>query len=154
MLYAHSNRNITGDNWFSSVELVDELLKVGLTYIGTVRKNKREIPEYIIPTKRMQKELGSLYLPRKTLSKLCAKKRKFVCLISSMHHDSSIAENGKPEIIEDWNRTKGEVDSLDQKCAYTLFREEREDGHLQFSWHQWTLLLSMLMCFSNRKTYM
>lgn len=34
-----TNRNITGDNWFSSVELVDKLKEHGLTYVGTMRKN-------------------------------------------------------------------------------------------------------------------
>lgn len=33
-----TNRNVTGDNWFSSIELVQELKKRGnLTYVGTVR---------------------------------------------------------------------------------------------------------------------
>ncbi|KAJ8961304.1 hypothetical protein NQ314_005953 [Rhamnusium bicolor] len=40
----NSNRNITGDNWFSSIELVNELKKCGLTYTGTLRKNKRKYP--------------------------------------------------------------------------------------------------------------
>ncbi|KAJ4442335.1 hypothetical protein ANN_03921 [Periplaneta americana] len=64
MLYAHSNRNTTCDNWFSSVEQVDELLKFGLTYIGTIRKNKREIPEYIIPTKNDAEGTKKIVLPR------------------------------------------------------------------------------------------
>lgn len=40
-----SNRNITSDNWFSSNKLVDELLKRKLTYVGTVKKDKKMIPE-------------------------------------------------------------------------------------------------------------
>jgi hypothetical protein len=39
-----SNRNITTDNWFSSTELAQELLKHKLSYVGTVKPNKREIP--------------------------------------------------------------------------------------------------------------
>ncbi|KAJ4425788.1 hypothetical protein ANN_27413 [Periplaneta americana] len=70
--------------------------------------------------------LAERELDDKTLVSYVPKKGKFVCLISSMHHDSSIAENGKPEIIEDYNRTKGEVDSLDQKCAnYSVQRRKR-----------------------------
>lgn len=38
----NTNRNITADNYFSSIELCNELKKVGLTYVGTVKKNKRE----------------------------------------------------------------------------------------------------------------
>lgn len=41
----NSNQNVTGDNWFTSLELIDELKKLRLTYVGTMRKNKREIPQ-------------------------------------------------------------------------------------------------------------
>lgn len=34
----NTNRNITADNWYSSVELLDELRKIGLTYVGTLKK--------------------------------------------------------------------------------------------------------------------
>ncbi|CAB3260710.1 unnamed protein product [Arctia plantaginis] len=40
-----TNRNITFDNWFTSYELVLHLLKEHqLTSVGTVRKNKMQIP--------------------------------------------------------------------------------------------------------------
>lgn len=35
-----SNRNVTGDNWYSSVEVVTELKECNLTYVGTMKKNK------------------------------------------------------------------------------------------------------------------
>lgn len=38
------NTNLTGDNWFTYTELLDELRKKGLTYAGTIRKNKSELP--------------------------------------------------------------------------------------------------------------
>ncbi|GBP69880.1 PiggyBac transposable element-derived protein 4 [Eumeta japonica] len=46
-----SNRNITADNWFSSVQLVNQLKAKGLTYVGTLRKNKRELPKEFLPSK-------------------------------------------------------------------------------------------------------
>ena len=39
-----SGRNITVENFFSSVPLAKELLSRDLTMIGTIRKNKVEIP--------------------------------------------------------------------------------------------------------------
>lgn len=39
-LIMHSKRNVTGDNWFSFMELLNELRTKGLTYVWTVRKNK------------------------------------------------------------------------------------------------------------------
>jgi len=55
------------------------------------------------------------------------KSNKCVILASSMHHDSSIENTGKPEIIEFSNSTKGGVDSLNQKCAiYCTGRRTRK----------------------------
>lgn len=36
-----TNRNITADNWFSSIKVAEELHKRGLTYVGTLRKDKK-----------------------------------------------------------------------------------------------------------------
>ncbi|GBP74652.1 hypothetical protein EVAR_51577_1 [Eumeta japonica] len=58
-----SKRNVTGDSWFTSVELVDLLLQKGLTYVGTVRKNKREIPRSGLSGRRWR-----LRLPVRILS--------------------------------------------------------------------------------------
>lgn len=52
-----TNRNVTADNRFSSIELVDEQSKRNLTYVGTVKKNKREIPNSFQAQK--SREIGS-----------------------------------------------------------------------------------------------
>lgn len=54
---AFTSRNITGDNWYSSMELTNELLKQKLTYVGMLQKNKRFIPSNFLPSK--QHEPGS-----------------------------------------------------------------------------------------------
>lgn len=37
-----SNRNVTADNWFSSIQLIDELAKRKLTHLGTLKKKINE----------------------------------------------------------------------------------------------------------------
>ena len=47
-----SGKNVTVDNWFTSVPLVMKLLKDhNLTLLGTIRKNKKEIPPQLVQTK-------------------------------------------------------------------------------------------------------
>ena len=43
-----SGRHITGDNFFTSINLVRALLGRQMTYSGTIRKNKGEIPTDVL----------------------------------------------------------------------------------------------------------
>lgn len=123
---ANSNRNITGDNWFTSLELVNELKSQNLTYVGTIRKNKREIPSQFLPNNgRSVNSTVFGFTKDYTLISHVPKKNRAVLLISSMHHDNSIID-GKPEIINFYNETKGGVDTIDQKCScYKVGRRTR-----------------------------
>lgn len=117
----NTNRNVTADNYFSSVELVSELQKKGITYVGTMRRNKLEIPESFLP-KKSRPVLSSefAFTSDKTLVSYVPKYNKSVVLLSSMHHEKSILEDHHakiPEIIDFYNTTKVGVDVLDQKCA-------------------------------------
>jgi hypothetical protein len=47
-----SGRNVTVDNWFTSVSLAMKLLKDhNLTLLGTIGKNKKEIPPQLVQTR-------------------------------------------------------------------------------------------------------
>lgn len=123
-----TNRNVTADNWFSSVELVTHLQKNKLTYVGTLKKNKREIPPEFLP-RRTRKEDDTLYGFTKyiTLLSRATKQNKAVILISSMHHSIEIdTDNALPEINSFYNLTKGGVDAMDEKCTkYSCSRRTR-----------------------------
>lgn len=123
-----SNRNVTADDWVSSLELVKELKKKQLTYVGTLNKNKVEIPVEFLP--RQDRDVqSSLYgfTEDITLMSFVPKEKKAVVMVSSMHHSiSDDPESGKPEIIAFYNSTKGGVDGLDHKCAnYSSNRRTR-----------------------------
>ncbi|KAJ8870977.1 hypothetical protein PR048_027279 [Dryococelus australis] len=108
----NSNSKITANDWFSSIELVEPLKLKELTYVGTVRKNKRQIPPTFLPKK--DRPLHS------TEFAFTKDKNSFVLRSKKEHYDK------KPEIIDFCNFTKAGVYALDQKCAtYTVGRRTR-----------------------------
>lgn len=122
----NTGRNITCDNFFTSIPLIDKLeQEYKLTVIGTIRKNKRELPNQFVNI-RNREEKSSLFGHRSncTLVSYVPKKSKNVLLVSSMHDGAKIdEETGKPEIIMDYNATKGGVDMVDKMCeTYNVAR--------------------------------
>ncbi|CAH2098693.1 unnamed protein product [Euphydryas editha] len=113
-----SNRNVTGDSWFTSIEAMKLLKEKGLTYGGTLNKKKREIPHEFKP-KRTRQVGQTLYGFTKevTMVSYVPKSNKAVVLVSSMHHDKCNNQEGeKPEIILFYSHTKNGVDGLDKMC--------------------------------------
>lgn len=109
--------NVTCDNFFTSYELGQQLLKRKITMVGTVRKNKPELPPALLATK--EREVFSskfAFTPTTTLVSYIPKKNKNVVLLSTLHTDAGISdrEDRKPSIILDYNCNKGGVDNLDK----------------------------------------
>ncbi|XP_062870546.1 piggyBac transposable element-derived protein 4-like [Trichomycterus rosablanca] len=121
--YHQTNRNVTTDNWFTSVPLAIDLLEnCGMTIVGTVKANKREIPHVMKDKEnRTPGSIAFLFTKELTLVSFLpdtASKKKLVLLLSSMHTQPSIGSTHKPEVIEFYNQTKGGVDTFDQMCAH------------------------------------
>lgn len=95
--------------------------------MGTLRKNKAEIPPVFLPSKQKLVNSSQFGFTRDTtLVSFVPKKNYSVLLISSMHHNANVEENRKPEIILFYNDNKGGVDALDQKCMnYSCQRRTR-----------------------------
>jgi len=90
-----------------------------------LKKNKREIPTEFLPDKNKVVSSSVFgFQKNKTLVSYVPRKNKAVILLSTMHHDSKIdVETRKPEIIMDYNCTKGGVDTVDKMCAaYSVSR--------------------------------
>lgn len=116
-----SNRNVTCDNWFTSIPLAKSLLQepYKLTLVGTIRSNKREIPEEL-KNSRSRSVGTSMFCFDGSLTLVSYKPKpsKMVYLLSSCDEDASInGTTGKPEMIIYYNQTKGGVDTLDQMCS-------------------------------------
>lgn len=119
-------------NWFTSIALVKNLFSEHkLTVIGTLRKNKRELPlEFSKPAARPEHTSIFGFTSDCTLVSYIPKKGKNVILLSSFHHHDDIdPETGdaqKPVIITKYNETKGGVDVVDKLSAsYNCARTTR-----------------------------
>lgn len=103
-----TGRNITADNYFSSVPLANTLVdNHRLTFVGTLRKNKREIPPIFID-KKMRGVHSSMFAwgvdsNKRMLTSYVPKKNKNVLMLSTFHKDDDIdQESGdlqKPSVI-------------------------------------------------------
>lgn len=124
-----TGRNVTADNWFTSIPLAEELLQKKLTLVGTLRKNKPQLPSELIDIKkRIVKSTVFAYNNQITALSYVPKKGKNVVLISTMHSNSNdidvaTGDEKKPEIISFYNATKEGVDTVDKMCGtYTVGR--------------------------------
>ncbi len=118
---------MTAEIFFSSFDLVTKLHYVKFNYVGTLKKNKTEIPDAFQPHKTKATNSSIFgFLDEKTLVSYVPKPNKAVILISSEHHTDAIDESNdsKPEIILFYNQTKGSVDAFDQMVEkYTCRRK-------------------------------
>ncbi|XP_046685761.1 piggyBac transposable element-derived protein 4-like [Homalodisca vitripennis] len=124
-----TGRNIICDNWFMSVPLVEEMAKDhNLTLVGTVRRNKREIPTSFLADKQKPVNTTQFGLSGQVmLTSFTPKKNKCVLILSTMHNQPDVNKDSqKPEVIEFYNSTKGGVDTFYKMVhAYSVSRGTR-----------------------------
>jgi hypothetical protein len=113
--FLNKSRNITMDNFFTSLSLAKKLSACKTTIVGTMRINRRELPPACKSTKERQKGDTIHFKYDKTI--LCSfwdKKNKPVVLLSSMHPGEPYKLEGKCEAIEYYNNNKWGVDNFDE----------------------------------------
>ena len=128
--FQNTNRNLTMDNWFTSVSTSKFLLEKKITTVGTLRKNKKEIPPSFLEVKTREKNSAIFaFSDPLTLLSYCPpkNKKKIVLLLSTMHEKGDDPDSTTlPQMIEFYNQTKGGVDTLDQLChTYSCSRKTR-----------------------------
>lgn len=116
--YFGSNREIVTDNFFTSHSLAVSLLNHGLTLLGTIRKQRREVP-VVLRQKMAQHQSKFLYdhVNKITLVSYAPTRNRIVLLLSSSHGRGTIAtqdELQRPDMILDYNIGKGGVDQMDE----------------------------------------
>ena len=90
--YYKKGHNVITDNCFTSLKLAEELKQKKTTILGTIRKQRREVPstELIMKDKELY---ASEIFPSPSgysLTIYKAKKKKVVCTLSSMHRNVNI----------------------------------------------------------------
>ncbi|GBP47721.1 PiggyBac transposable element-derived protein 4 [Eumeta japonica] len=126
-----SGCNVTMDNWFTSVPTCKELLTKNITTVGTLKKNKPEIPDQFKTTQdKAIKESIFGFQSDCALVSYVPKPKKVVLLLSTLHNDNKIdpnsGESKKPEVITFYNHTKYGVDIFDKMCRqYNVSRNSR-----------------------------
>lgn len=124
--YKGSGRNITMDNYFTTLPLAKSLLSWNLTIVGTLKKNKAYIPPAMTASKARE-ELSTVFgfNEKITMCSYVPKKAKVVIMLSSMHKEPKISDSAKkkPEMIEFYNWSKAGVDTMDKMLGrYTTKR--------------------------------
>ncbi|XP_048842313.1 uncharacterized protein LOC125715113 isoform X1 [Brienomyrus brachyistius] len=115
--FLDEGRNVTTDNFFTSLSLSKRLLQRNTTVLGTVNKVRRELPPSAKDTaEREEFSTSVLRSGSVSLTIYSPKKKKTVCLMSSLHKDVAIGDDKKrkPNTITDYNHMKCGVDVLDQ----------------------------------------
>ncbi|CAM4732750.1 unnamed protein product [Leuciscus chuanchicus] len=121
--FLDKGRNVTTDNFFTSLSLAHKLLSRKTTILGTVNKIRREIPQSARHTDRNEFTTQVFSTTAATLTAYAAKRKKTVYILSSMHSmiQTENTTNRKPNTITLYNTTKCGVDVMDQMVReYTV----------------------------------
>ncbi|XP_034039481.1 uncharacterized protein LOC117522186 [Thalassophryne amazonica] len=121
--FLDKGRNVTTDNFFTSLSLAQRLHSRKTTLLGTVNKIRREIPP---STKQMDHNEFTIQVfstTGATLTVYAPKRRKVVYILSSMHSvvETENTTKRKPNTVTLYNKTKCGVDVMDQMVRdYTV----------------------------------
>lgn len=129
--YTNCGRNITTDNFFTSMSLATKLLAKKTTLVGTIRGNKRELPKVAKQRKDNMSRFSTLLYKSENsvLTIYKSKPNKRVAVLSSRHKFVKIDRSNKkmlPDSIQFYNKTKFGVDMTDQMARkYTVKSSSR-----------------------------
>jgi hypothetical protein len=139
---AHNRHHIYMDNFFSSPELFNELADLELGACGTLRVNRRGVPDSVKKCKKMSRGDPPKIVRDGNMTYICWEDKKTVNLLTNLHNGKTLvkkvrckdpANNNmreiiKPLAIEVYNQFMGGVDLMDQKLVTYL------NIHRQVKW--------------------
>jgi len=127
-----SARNVTCDI-FTSISLARELAKRQMTLLGTIRKNKGELPTKLTETRGRQENTSIFtFQDSAALVSYCPKKGPVVVLLSTEKDTAEVdnSEKAKPRMVLDYNAPKAGVDTMDQMVRTTNVQKQENDPQM------------------------
>ncbi|XP_056397707.1 piggyBac transposable element-derived protein 4-like [Hyla sarda] len=123
---------VTTDNFYTSPELYEFLLKHKTDGYGTVRANRRDLPSMFAKKKLKTGEMVAWQKGKMIAMRW--RDKKDVCLMSTVHNTSTamVHTRGgkdvmKPQLVIDYNNTMGGVDRADQAMTfYPAMRKQQK----------------------------
>uniref|UniRef100_A0A0K0F3V0 DDE_Tnp_1_7 domain-containing protein n=1 Tax=Strongyloides venezuelensis TaxID=75913 RepID=A0A0K0F3V0_STRVS len=108
--------NFCCDNCYSSLNLLKFLQSKSISFIGTLRLNRKEVDEDMDHCKtRELKSVKTKYIDGASLTSYKCKSNKTVLILSLIHEKVSIdPTTKKPNCVNAYNSLKGGVDVIDQ----------------------------------------
>lgn len=122
--YLDCGRTLYVDNWYSSVELAEQLKTRKTHLVGTIRSNRKSNPKDVVQKKFKKGEIESKRSDSNVLILKWTDKRDLYMI--STKHTSEVVEHvvrgkivRKPKVVMDYNSGKTPIDLSDQMCSYS-----------------------------------
>ncbi|EPB69401.1 transposase, IS4 family [Ancylostoma ceylanicum] len=126
-------RTLYTDNWYTSLPLARSLLRNQTNLVGTCRKNRTGLPKDVTVAKLKKHEHVAAQSGDGILVMKWRDKRDVMML--STVHDDAIAENGKPQVVLDYNKSKTFIDLSDQMASYCPYARKTTKWYLRMFFH-------------------
>ncbi|GBO20913.1 PiggyBac transposable element-derived protein 4 [Araneus ventricosus] len=115
---------LTTDNYYTSPELAEILIKCKTDIYGTLRANRKGLPPLIKSSKVKKGEV--LAFQKRKICLLKWTDKKTILILSTLHSTSMVTVESKkskssklkPAVVADYNNTMGGVDKADQCLSY------------------------------------
>lgn len=122
--YLNFGRTVYTDNWYTSVSLAKTLGEHKTHLVGTLRKNRKDIPKDVVNAK-LKKEDVLAKKNKDNITVLKWKDRRDVLMLSTKHGNEMQEVNvrggktkNKPVATIDYNNAKSYIDYADQMGSY------------------------------------
>uniref|UniRef100_A0A2H1VNZ4 SFRICE_040850 n=1 Tax=Spodoptera frugiperda TaxID=7108 RepID=A0A2H1VNZ4_SPOFR len=125
----HAGRIVIADNFYTSVDLAEDLLKNKTMMCGTIRINRKRLPKTVICKKLKKGQItGQMNRAGVKIIKWCDK-RAVTMITTCKDHEDKVIDTGKkrkitgepilkPKCVIMYNNTKKGVDYSDQMTSY------------------------------------